>query len=331
MKKIRWAIIGPGEIAKSFMDDMKYVKYSDNDVISVMSNTLEGAKEFADEHKVSGVFDNVERMLTSERPDVVYVSSPHSAHYKETMICLKHKVPVLCEKPISLNLRQASEMVALSKANQTFLLEGMWIRFLPSIRLVLDLLLKGTIGKIKVLEADMSYVAPKDDENRFYNPELGGGSLLDLGIYPVYLSLLLLGKPDEIDTTALLTEDGIDKNCKMIFNYSSGSVAVLESTIIKETGKQVNILGERGSITIRSQWNEKPAGIDVLLHNDQLYEYPCEWEGRGFQYEISEVLNCISQGSVESSLHSHQDTLQLMSTLDIIRHKNHIVYSGTSI
>lgn len=330
MKKIKWGIIGPGEIANSFMDDMQYVSGYKNEVISVMSNTMKSAEEFAEDHKVTGVFDSVKKMLEKEKPDVVYISSPHSAHYEETMICLEHKVPVLCEKPIALNLQQAAEMVSLSKKNQTFLLEGMWIRFLPSIRFVLELLRQGAIGKIKAVEADMSYVAPKDKDNRFYNPELGGGSLLDLGIYPVYLSLLLLGKPDGLDTVARLTDEGIDENCKMIFNYNNGALALLESSIIKETSKEVQISGERGTITIQSQWNEKPAAISVSLLNDRTFTYPCEWEGRGFQFEINEVLECISKGKIESSLHSHQDTLNLMSTLDMIRARNNIVYTDAT-
>lgn len=327
MNQLKWGIIGPGNIATAFIADMALVTESSNSVVAVMSNDMEEAAQFAEAYSIPQYFGHVKEMLENSPVNVVYVASPHSAHYRESMACLRQNIPVLCEKPMALNLEQAKEMIATARKHHTFLMEGMWIRFLPSIQMVLELLKQGIIGKAKSIIANMSYVAPKEKDNRFYNPELGGGSLLDLGIYPVYLSLLILGNPDIIRAGAQLSSEGIDENCHVIFNYPDRSFALLESSIIKNTSKEAHIYGGKGSITILKQWNEKPESIMVSLHNGVTTQYPCHWEGRGFQFEMAEVARCLSANQIESDLHSHLNSLQLISTLDKIRETANIVYS----
>jgi predicted dehydrogenase len=326
MQKLRWAIIGPGNIARAFIADLALVTECENSVIAVMSDHPESAAEFARAHFIPFYYSDLNEMLENSPPDIVYIASPHAAHYKESLICLQHDIPVLCEKPFALNLRQAREIITTARTRHIFFLEGMWIRFLPSICQVLELLGQRVIGEINSIVADMSYRAPREAANRFYNPALGGGSLLDLGIYPVYLSRLLLGNPLKVKAVAGLSTADIDENCAMLFEYARGVYAMLESSIIKDTDNRACIYGEKGVITILKPWNEKPGGIEVSLYDGTLKKYPCEWKGRGFQFEVEEVARCLSDHRIESDKHTHTDSLQLIGMLDEIRAQTNITY-----
>ncbi len=326
LKNFNWAIIGPGNIATDFISDLRLVKEHKNTAVAVMSNKLVEAETFALNHHIRYYFDNISEMLETVRPDAVYIASPHSEHYHESLACLRKKVPVLCEKPMALNLEQAKEIVKTARQYHTFFLEGMWIRFLPSIKTVLKLLQQNIIGKVQGIVANMSYVAPIDYSNRFYNPDLGGGSLLDLGIYPVYLSLLVLGYPQYIKASAKLSKDRIDQNCTILFEFPEDVNSLLKSSIIEALDKQALIYGKKGVITILTPWNEKPAAITVSLFKGDTQNYPCTWEGRGFQFEVKEVNQCLLKGRIESNIHSHENSLILMKALDMIRKKAGITY-----
>jgi predicted dehydrogenase len=325
ISQLNWGIVGPGNIARKFVQDMGQVSACLNQVGAVMSSNLQEAEEFAREHHIPFWYDNLESMLEQADIDVVYVASPHVYHYTQTLLCLERHIPVLCEKPLAINWQQAQEMVQASETYQTFLMEGMWIRFLPSLLKVLEWLEEGKIGSIRSLAANMSYLAPKDTGNRFFDPALGGGSLLDLGIYPVFISQLLLGSPLSIKATAALSALRIDESCAMIFEYSS-AYSLLESTLIKPTDNQVCIYGEEGMVTILAPWNEKSPGIRYDQYAGRSEYYSCHWPGRGFQYEINEVIRCLSAGEIQSGLHAHADSLRLMMLLDKIRELTHIHY-----
>jgi predicted dehydrogenase len=247
-------------------------------------------------------------------------------HHEQTLQCLQHKIPVLCEKPLAINTGQVQEMIAAAESHQTFLMEGMWIRFLPSIKKVLSIIDENTIGRVLCVKADMSYLAPKEPGSRFYDPEKGGGSLLDLGIYPVYLALLMLGRPKAIQAWARLTEKKIDEGCAAIFQYDNGAYATIESSLVIQQEWQAIIYGEKGKIKIRRPWNEMPQGIDVEIYNGTITNHQCEWKGRGLQYEVDEVVDCIQNGKIESQLFCHRFSIDLMETMDEIRKQTGIQY-----
>jgi scyllo-inositol 2-dehydrogenase (NADP+) len=326
MRPLRWAIIGPGNIAHEFARDLQLVENSRHVVSAVVSHTLESAREFAQEENVPRHYDNIHEFLSAPDVDVVYVATPHNFHHEQTILCLEKNLPVLCEKPLAVNAAQVSEMVKASKENNTFLMEGMWVRFLPSINKLIHLIDKGIIGKIVCIKADMSYVAPKDSNNRFFNPDLAGGSLLDLGIYPVFLSLLLKGKPEKITATGRLSDKGIDETCAAFLQYPDGSYSMLESSIITQTPLEAIVYGELGAIKIAKPWNEKPASIVVQLNDGTIVNHPCEWQGRGFQYEIEEVSDCLSQQKLSSNKFCHSFSIDLIETMDEIRKQVGIVY-----
>lgn len=326
MDHLHWGIVGPGKIAAAFTADLSRVKRCKNTVVGVMSDKHAEAVAFAKKRGIAQSFDNLSEMLRESHPDIVYIASPHANHFASAMLCIQRGCAVLCEKPLTLNTRQATLLIEAARMHHVFLMEGMWIRFLPSIVNVLHLLNENTIGDVTSIIANMSYVAPKNKNNRFYNPELGGGSLLDLGIYPVYLSLLVLGIPRQIAAVADLSDRYIDESCITLFHYNKKRFALLESSIVKNLRCTATIYGTEGKIKLLKQWNEKPEAIEVSLFNGRDFQIPCKWKGRGFQYEIEEVIRCLETGKIESSLHSHDDSLSLIKTLDKIRKKTRIFY-----
>jgi predicted dehydrogenase len=194
----------------------------------------------------------------------------------------------------------------------------------------LSVINEDTIGRVLCVKADMSYLAPREPDSRFYEPEKGGGSLLDLGIYPVYLALLLLGRPKAIQAWARLTEKKIDEGCAALFEYENGAYATIESSLVIQQEWQAIIYGEKGKITIRRPWNEMPQGIDVEIYNGPVTTHRVEWKGRGLQYEVEEVVKCIEQGKIESELFCHRFSMDLMETMDEIRHITGIEYPQDS-
>jgi Predicted dehydrogenases and related proteins len=330
MENFKWGIIGPGQIARDFAEDIRYAQHKKHIVQSVLSHTLDKAKEFAEEERAPRYFDDIDRFLQQSDIDAVYIATPHTLHHEQTVQCLQHKVPVLCEKPLAINSGQVQEMIDAAKTHQTFLMEGMWIRFLPSIQKVLSIIDEGTIGRVVCVKADMSYLAPKEPGSRFYEPEKGGGSLLDLGIYPVYLALLLLGRPTTIQAWARLTEKKIDEGCAAIFHYHNGAYAIIESSLVIQQEWQAFIYGEKGKIRIRRPWNEKPEGIEVDIYNRDITIHRVEWKGRGLQYEVDEVVECIRRGKLESRLFDHASSMLLMETMDAIRKLTGIRYPEDS-
>lgn len=326
MHPFRWGIIGPGSIAHDFVKDLAYVTSGPQQITAVYSHNIEGAKEFAEQYNVPAWFVDAEKFIANGNMDAVYIATPHTFHHEHTLLCLNNKIPVLCEKPLAINAEQVKEMIAAAEKNKTFLMEGMWVRFLPSIKKVMEIIHHDVIGNVLSVKADMSYKAPYDPESRYFNPELGGGSLLDLGIYPVYLSLLLLGKPKEIKAIAKLSDKGIDESCALLFQYAQGQHAILESSLITQTELVATIHGEKGNIKILSPWNEKPSAIEVVMLKDGTERHELQWEGRGFQFETDEVVQCIRRNVITSHLFSHEMSIDLMETMDEIRSAIHLYY-----
>ena len=326
MEVFKWGIIGPGSIANDFADDLKFVSRPQV-ISSILSHREESAKEFAEKHDVQEYYTDINNFIGNRNFDAVYIATPHTAHYEQALACLNAGIPVLCEKPLVINANQVQDLIQAAEKNNCFLLEGMWIRFLPSINTVLELIEKDKIGKVISIKASMSYKAPRDTDNRYFNPELGGGSLLDLGIYPVFLSHLLLGKPSRINATGKLSPEGVDETCAILCSYESGGHALLESSIITQSELSAEIAGDKGVIKIMSPWNEKPAAIKLKEYDrDEEEQLPCEWEGRGFQYQVEEVLRCLDAKQIYSNLYCHRFSLDIMKTLDEVRRQLRVHY-----
>lgn len=326
MEVFKWGIIGPGNIAHAFADDLPRALSATHVAHAVLAKEEKDATEFSKKFNLSLQFTNLEEFIKKSGVDAVYIATPHVYHYEEAVQCLQNRIPVLCEKPITINARQLSHLIQLSAENNTFLLEGMWIRFLPSIQKILSLYANGVIGNIISIKADMSYKAQYDPQSRYFNPELGGGSLLDLGIYLVFLSTLLLGKPQEIKAGGIVTDSLVDGNCSALFTYKTGQTALVESSFISKTEGIATIYGDKGLIRIRHPWYEKPEGIDVEFYEGTKVFHKCEWEGKGLYFEVDEVYNCIAKGLTESVYYCHHFSLDVMQTLDEMRKQLNVVY-----
>lgn len=321
---MKWGIIGPGNIAREFVNDLQYVKGEPCEVGPILGHTYEQTKEFADEH--GGFVINDIHDLLSKRPDAVYIATPHPLHYDQALFCLENKIPVLCEKPLAINEKQVTGLIEASRKHNTFLMEGLWTRFLPSFQFLFDIIQSKAIGEILHLHADMSFIAEKDKTNRFFNPELGGGSLLDVGVYTIYLSYLLLGNPDTIFACGKVNESHIDENCGVTLKYNDGKYAMLESSIITQTQNDAWIYGSKGTLRVKRPWTEHPEKIDVRVINTPAREHYPSWEGRGFQYEVEDVINCLHNNKIESSIIPHQASLDVVKIMDEVRSQLNIIY-----
>ena len=326
---MKWGIIGPGNIAKEFAQDLKYVEKEECFVGPVLGKEQQQTNEFAAQFNGAVSVNSFDALLR-EKPDAVYIATPHSLHHRQAIECLNNKIPVLCEKPLAINQNQVTEIVAASSNNNTFLMEGMWTRFLPSFQFLLNIIQSNTIGKVLNLHADMSFIAEKDKGNRFFNPELGGGSLLDLGIYPIYLSYFLLGNPNTIFACGKINESNIDETCGITLKYNNGNYAMLESSIITQMEGSAWIYGTDGTIRVKKPWTEQPEKIEVIVNNESSFKHIPSWQGRGFQYEVEEVINCLNEGKIESDILPHQSSINVIKIMDEVRRQLNIIYPETA-
>jgi len=257
--------------------------------------------------------------------DVVYIATPHSQHRENAILCLSHGIAVLCEKPMAINAREVEEMVAAARRHDTFLMEALWTRFLPTTRQALELIENGTIGEVLSVKADFGFKAPFDPRSRLFSPELGGGSRLDIGIYPVFLALLMLGKPAVLRALARIGETGVDEECGVLLQYPDGRMAHLHSTILARTKTEAFIYGDKGVIHMHTRWHE-PTTMSLLLEDERPQDLRFDFRGKGYSYEAEEVMRCLEQGWKESPLLPLDFSVDLIHLLDAIRRETGIIY-----
>jgi predicted dehydrogenase len=322
-KIYNWGILAPGGIAHKFADDLAFVPNAR--VHAVASRNLGRAQDFALKYGAKYAYGSYEELVTAPDLDVIYIATPHSEHYANTLMCLNASIPVLCEKAFAVNSTQLLEMVNLAKKKQIFLQEAIWTRFHPSIAKVEAILAEGTIGKIVHIAADFGFKAGDDLNNRIFNPNLTGGSLLDIGIYPLFISKLLLGDPTEIKAVAVKAITGVDMNCTMALTYASGATASLFSTVAAETDTICTIYGTNGKIFIHGRFHETKA-ITVSITGQLSQTIDCERLGHGYSYEAEDVQRCLAAGKTENEKLPLAFSLELMALMDEIRAQIGVVY-----
>ena len=323
MVSIRWGIIAPGRIAHKFASDFSLIH--NHSITSVASTNIERARAFADKYKLSSFYGDYREMLVKEKLDIVYIASPHSFHFEQAKMCLDLGISVLCEKPVTIHSGQLKQLLTLAAEKGLFFMEALGTVFLPTYTQIFEKINNGDIGSIIGVKADFGFHMPFDQDSRLFNPSLGGGSLLDIGIYPLLLATLCLGYPDEIKALASLTELKVDDEMIAILNYNKRGLAQIQSTIRANTTTEAFIFGENGSIWVPNR------GIDsqkfYLLKSDgqeELIHSP--WDGFGYQFQISAVEKCLAQGLSECPLVPHSLSIQLMNQMDEIRKQTGIVY-----
>jgi predicted dehydrogenase len=321
-EKVRWGIIGLGNIARNFIKDLSLV--NEAEIYAVASRDFGKAQIFSEEYQVRNAFGSYKELFECKEVDVVYIATPHTLHSELAIMAMDHGKHVLCEKPMGVNRAEVLKMISAAQNNKVFLMEALWSRFNPSLIKVKEAVDSGEIGPLAYLHADFAFYAlDRDFEGRVLNPILAGGSLLDIGIYPIFLSYLLLGKPDQILSTSNFHANGAEVQTSMIFKYPKAQ-AILYSGFTSRSEMKAEISGEKGTIYIPARWHEAQ-GYTIEKNNEQ-EEIKLPTTGRGYYYEISEVHACLGQGKLESTLWSHQNSLDLITLLDTVRKQNGIVF-----
>lgn len=315
MNKIRWGILGPGHIAHKFAQDLKLAE--DADLVAVASRSLNRAKAFAEEYDISFAFGDYETLIKSDTVDVLYIATPHVAHKELSIAAMNHGKHVLCEKPLGINLAEVQELVETARINNVFLMEALWSRFNPAIIKAKELAAKGTLGKLRYINADFAFYAiDRPKESRLLNPSLAGGTLLDIGIYPVFLAYLFLGIPEKIKAISNFNNEGTEIQTSVIFCYPQAQ-AILNSSFTHNARMSAEISGTVANLTLNPRFHQSD-GL-TLSYMGHLETLDLPYIGNGYYHEIIEVNKCINKGVLESQLWSHADSCALISLLDQIR------------
>jgi predicted dehydrogenase len=323
-RSYRWGILGAGNIAGKFASALNYTERAE--VYAVASREADKAKQFADKYGAAHSYGNYQELAEDPDVDIIYIATPHSFHEDQAILCLRNRKPVLCEKPMALNSKQVNSMVDAAHANKTFLMEGMWSRFMPAINKMLELIEAGVIGPVRYVRADFGFPAPYNLEGRLYNIKLGGGSLLDVGIYPLFLTTLLLGAPSTIRSLAKLAVTGADEYCNMLFQYPEGEIANIFSSITIKTSLTAEIAGTKGRIYLQPPFY-KTNTLTLELNEGDSQNFSFPHEHNGFEYEIRQATACLDKGLLESPLIPHSFSLQMARVMDTVMEQCGIVYS----
>jgi predicted dehydrogenase len=326
MKTIRWGILGCGKIARKFASDLKYVKNAE--LIAVAARELSTAENFAKDFPAKYKHGSYEALVKNEEIDVVYIATPHGLHHEHALLCLRNNKAVLCEKAFALNYAQAKEMIDEAIHRNVFLMEAFWTKFLPNYLVVKKLISENKIGKIQSITSTFGFIPTPPVAPRLYDPALGGGSLLDIGVYPIFLALDLLGRPDAIHAVMTPSAQGTDSQCSIIFTYKNGALAQLFSSFASDLDTFADIAGDKGRLRLTHRFYSPSSTIEFYPTTPDSREvFPCEKaSGFGYEYEAQHVTDCLLKGLTESPVLKFSDTLSMMETLDRVRAQAGIIY-----
>jgi predicted dehydrogenase len=318
---LRWGILAPGDIAKDFTNAVH--THTDQRVVAVASRSLERAQQFAAKHGIERAYGQHEQLVADPGVDIVYVASPHSEHKRLALLAIAAGKHVLVEKPIGVTAQDAREIQAAARAAGVFAMEGMWTRYLPQTDVMLQLVGDGVLGDLRLLTADFATIAPTDPLGRNYNPELAGGSLLDLGIYPIWISQLFMGAPARVNTFGSLTSTGVDAQTAVVLEFDSGAQSVLTTSLLHFSPERASINGTAARIEINS-WFVVPAGFELIApgKGDKRLSYVNDTglEFRdGIAWEAAAIAQHVADGLTESPLHPLDFSIEVMETMDAVR------------
>jgi predicted dehydrogenase len=352
--EIRWGILGAGSIAEKFAIGLRSVPGAK--IQAVASRTRERAEEFSRRFENARVYASYEALVGDEDIDVVYVATINNLHRDHSILCLEAGKPVLCEKPFTTSASEAREVIDVARRKRLFCMEAMWMRFVPLMAKLRELIASGTIGEVRMAVADLGFAAHFDKNNRFFSRELGGGAMLDLGIYPLSFIYYLLGRPDAVCTQASIGDTGVDEQAAAILSYNSGRLGILSTSLVSFLPGEALIAGTKGRIRVHSPMHRPSAlslsvfpgreqdgaretglrararSIPVLYSAyarakgfwEKLTQQPrgtmlFPLEGNGYNYEAAETMRCLRAGELESATMPLDETLSIMETMDEIR------------
>lgn len=321
-KTINWGIIGAGKIASEFAKDI--ITVPNSKLIAITSRSLKKANQFSKAYNIEKAYGSYNKLVLDNTIDAIYIATPHSYHNAHTLLCLKNHKAVLCEKPLAMNINEVEEMIQLAQSKNTLLMEAMWTAFLPHIRFVNELIINQHFGKVTQLDADFGFKPKYDVNSRLFDKSLGGGSLLDIGIYPVFIALLTLGKPNSIKANATFFETGVDADCSIEFTYKN-TKAFLFSTFKKETTTTAVFKCENGNIIINGRFHQ-PTSVTLISDSGERIVKEFNYSTIGYNYEIDHFNNLLRQDVKESDIMSFEFSRNLIATLDSIRDKINLKY-----
>ncbi|WP_426037663.1 Gfo/Idh/MocA family protein [Cypionkella sp. TWP1-2-1b2] len=314
--RIRWGILATGWIAELFVKDLQLTGHK---VTAVGSRTAASAQRFADEFNIPKAHASYDALAADPNVDIIYIATPHPQHHAAAILALNAGKHILVEKAFTLNAIEAQEITTLARAKGLLVLEAMWTRFLPHMQRIRDIIVAGSIGEVRSITADHRQKLSDDPKHRLNDLALGGGALLDLGIYPISFTWDILGKPDSMQASASFRETGADAQVATIFHYASGAIATTLSSSDSAGPNRACIVGRKGRIEIDRVWYE-PTSFRVYNNDNVVIETFNEPRiGRGMQYQAEEAEALIAAGKTESAILSPSETVQIMQTLDQIR------------
>ena len=322
MSDFRWGILGTGGIAQAFAADLAFAP--GHVVAAVGSRTSEGAQRFAKLYPTATPFGSYEELVTSD-VDAIYVSTPHIFHSENAALALSAGKPVLCEKAFTINGTESAKIIALAQEKKLALMEAMWTRFLPHIQEIKKVIAAGALGEIHTVIADHGQYIPYSRAPRLWEPSLGGGALLDLGIYSITIADIALGSPSAAHAHATLTDLGVDLQTSMGFQYSNGAHAMLSCTMAARTPVTATISGEKARIEIDAPFYN-PTSWRLITVDGEVTEYPNNYQGHGLREEAIEFARVVRAGEIESPLMTHAKSQEIMELMDEIRRQIGVKY-----
>ena len=313
---IRWGILGTGNIANSFATGV--APMPDAQLAAVGSRSQASADACGDRFNIPRSHPTYADLANDPDVDVIYIATPHTLHLENTLLCLDAGKAVLCEKPFTINAAQARQAIERAQQRNLFLMEAVWMRYMPLMVKIRQMLAEGVIGQVRVVSADFGFVSEAAPESRVFDPALGGVGLLDVGVYPISLAQMILGTPTKVTGVAQLAPTGIDEQSAFVFGYAGGEMAVLHNSLRTRTPQEAILMGTEGWIRIHTPWwipqimtLEKPGQEAEIIE--------VGYEPNGYNYEAAEVHRCLRAGEVQSEIMPWHETLAVMETMDALR------------
>ena len=324
VKKFSWGILGTGGIAQAFAADLSHLP--DHAIAAVGSRTLSAAQAFSESYPGSVAYGSYQELVESD-VDAIYIATPHTFHAEHALLALNAGKPVLCEKPFTINAGQARSVVDLARSKNLPLLEAIWTRFLPHIHLMQHIIERGDLGEILTVSADHGQYLPREKAARLWEPALGGGALLDLGIYSITLAHLVLGAPEKIISDVTKTDEGVDLQTSMIFHYQNGAQAILTCTMANRTAITATIAGSKARLELDASFYA-PTSMRLITRDGGVTEYPNTYIGHGLREEAVEFARMVRAGEIESPLMPHSRSIEIMELMDSVRREHGVIYPG---
>jgi predicted dehydrogenase len=328
VKKVRWGILGTGAIARQFVQGLRSL--SEAEVLAVGSRSRASAQDFADKRNIPRRHASYDDLASDPDVDVVYIATPHPLHAENATLCLEAGKAVLCEKPFSVNAAEAERVVELAREKRLFIMEGMWTRFFPLMQEVRRLVSEGTIGELRMLNVDFGFRADLDPASRLFDQKLGGGALLDVGVYCVSFASMVLGRPSGFVSLPHLGETGIDEQASIVLEHEGGRLANLSIGIRTATPQEATVMGTEGYVRIHAPW-WRPKSMTIYRPGEESETVDAPVSGNGFNYEAAEVIRCLKAGKTESDVMPLDETISVMRTMDGIRAAWGLKYPGEEV